>query len=149
MEDFCISQGYPALFILSFFASTIVPLGSEWLLVTLVVTGYNPAVSIAIATCGNTMGAITTYWIGLYGSPFLMHSILRISEESRQKAEKIYARYGIWSLLFSWIPFIGDPLCMLGGILKIRLSLFSVLVCSGKFARYLAISFLAIKITGS
>jgi membrane protein YqaA with SNARE-associated domain len=149
MEEFYLIQGYPALFVLSFLASTIIPLGSEWLLVALVVKGYSPTVSVIIATCGNTLGAFTTYWIGLYGSPFLMDKVLRISKESQQKAEHLYTRYGFWSLLFSWVPIVGDPLCLVGGVLKIRFTLFSLLVVSGKCARYIAISFLAIKFAGS
>ena len=146
MEEFYISQGYPALFVLSFLASTIIPLGSEWLLVALVVAGHNPFTSVAVATFGNTLGAVTTYGIGVYGSPVLMDRVLRASEESRQKAERLYNRYGTWSLLFSWLPVIGDPLCLVGGILKVRFMLFLLLVFSGKLARYIAVGFLATKL---
>ena len=55
MEEFYISQGYPALFVLSFLASTIIPLGSEWLLAALVAAGYNPMISVVVATFGNTL----------------------------------------------------------------------------------------------
>jgi len=149
MEDFYISQGYPALFVVSFLASTLIPLGSEWLLAALVVAGFNPMTSVAVATLGNTLGAVTTYGIGLYGSPVLMERVLRVSEESRHKAERIYGRYGFWSLLFSWLPVIGDPLCLVGGVLKIRFMLFILLVFSGKLVRYAAISLFAVKISGS
>lgn len=149
MEEFYISQGYPALFLLSFLASTIIPLGSEWLLVALIVNGYHPMTSVAIATSGNTLGAFTTYWIGLYGSSFLMSKILRVSVESQQRAERLYARYGFWSLLFSWLPVVGDPLCLVGGLLKVRFALFSILVFSGKCARYIAIGFVASKFGGA
>jgi membrane protein YqaA with SNARE-associated domain len=149
MEEFYISQGYPALFVLSFLASTIIPLGSEWLLAALVAAGYNPMISVVVATFGNTLGAVTTYGIGVYGSPVLIGRVLRMSEESRQKAERIYGRYGFWSLLFSWLPVIGDPLCLVGGVLRIRFMLFLFLVFSGKLVRYVAISLVAVKISGS
>ncbi|MBC8317631.1 MAG: DedA family protein [Desulfobulbaceae bacterium] len=148
MEEFYISQGYPALFVLSFLASTIIPLGSEWLLAALVASGFNPAASVAVATLGNTLGAVTTYAIGVYGSPVLMERVLRVSEESRKKAERFYGRYGLWSLLFSWLPVVGDPLCLVGGVLKIRFILFLLLVFTGKLARYAVISLLAVKISG-
>lgn len=148
MEEFYISQGYPALFVLSFLASTIIPLGSEWLLVALVVAGYNPATSVAVATFGNTLGAVTTYGIGVYGSPVLIGRIFRMNEVSRQKAERMYGRYGIWSLLFSWLPVVGDPLCFVGGALKTRFLLFLTLVFVGKLARYITVGFFAAKLSG-
>jgi len=146
MHDLFISYGYLGLFLLSFLASTIVPLGSEWLLVALLVSGYDPLMSVAIATAGNTLGACTTYGIGLYGSPFLICRILRVSDEARQKAERFFARYGSWSLLLSWVPVLGDPLCLVGGLLRIRFGKFSILVFSGKLARYAIVGLIALRI---
>jgi membrane protein YqaA with SNARE-associated domain len=146
MDDLITSHGYLTLFVLSFLASTIIPLGSEWLLVTLLVKGHDPVLSVSIATAGNTLGACTTYGIGLYGGPFLIGRILRISNESRQKAERLYTRYGSWSLLLSWVPFFGDPLCLVGGMLRIRFCRFAVLVLSGKLTRYAIVSLVALGI---
>jgi membrane protein YqaA with SNARE-associated domain len=128
--------GYFTLFILSFLASTLVPIGSEWFLIAIVTEGYDPVLSLMVATVGNTLGACTTYVIGLYGGPFFIAKILRMSDKSIQRAERFYAQYGLWSLLFSWVPFVGDPLCLVGGILRVRLVPFSVLVLVGKLARY-------------
>lgn len=144
MEHFFTSPGYPALFLLSFLASTLVPLGSEWLLVALLLKGYDPVSTIAVATAGNTLGACTTYAIGLYGGPFLISRVLRISDEARQRAERLYARYGSWSLLFSWTPVVGDPLCLVGGILRVRFPKFFLLVSSGKLARYVLVGFITL-----
>lgn len=148
MENFLYSHGYPALFLLSFLASTILPLGSEWLLAALVVKGMDPVLSIAVATAGNTLGACTTFGIGLYGGPFLIDRVLRISDESRCKAEKLFGKYGLWSLLFSWVPVVGDPLCFVAGVLRIQFALFVVLVLIGKLARYGIISLIAVKSQG-
>lgn len=143
MTDLLTSHGYPALFLLSFLASTVLPLGSEWLLAALIVQGHSPVLSIAVATAGNTLGACTTYAIGLYGGPFLIGRVLRISDASRQKAERFYARYGSWSLLLSWVPVLGDPLCLVGGMLRVHLGRFSLLVLSGKLARYVVVGLFA------
>ncbi|MRR07311.1 MAG: DedA family protein [Deltaproteobacteria bacterium] len=140
------SHGYLALFMLSFLASTILPLGSEWLLVALVMNGHDPALSVAVATVGNTLGACSTYGIGLYGGPFLIGRILRISDEAQQKAESLYTRYGSWSLLLSWVPIVGDPICLVGGMLRIRLGRFFTLVVTGKLARYAIVSLIALEI---
>jgi membrane protein YqaA with SNARE-associated domain len=146
MEDFFTGHGYLTLFMLSFLASTILPLGSEWLLAALVMNGHDPVLSVAVATVGNTLGACTTYGIGLYGGPFLIGRILRISDEAQQKAESLYTRYGSWSLLLSWVPIIGDPICLVGGILRIRLGRFFTLVVTGKLARYAIVSLIALGI---
>ena len=148
MEAFYISQGYPALFALSFLASSLIHLGSEWLLVALVLSGHNPVLSVSVATVGNTLGAVTTYAVGIYGGPVLMEKVFRISVESRQKAERMYSRFGSWSLIFSWVPVIGDTLCLVGGMLRIRLFLFSLLVITGKLARYAVVCMLATRFSG-
>lgn len=144
MDDFIASHGYLALFLLSFLASTLVPLGSEWLLVALLVNGHDPVSTVAVATAGNTLGACATFWIGSYGGPFLIGRVLRISDEARQRAERLYGRYGSWSLLFSWVPVVGDPLCLIGGILRVRFVKFTLLVISGKLARYALVGFITL-----
>jgi membrane protein YqaA with SNARE-associated domain len=144
--DLITSHAYLTLFLLSLLASTVVPLGSEWLLVAMVAGGYDPVLCVAVATAGNTLGACTTYAIGLFGGPFLIGRILRITDEARQKAERLYARYGSWSLLLSWLPIVGDPLCLVGGILRVRFGRFSILVLIGKLARYIIVTLVALKI---
>jgi membrane protein YqaA with SNARE-associated domain len=148
MVDFFSSHGYPALFLLSFLASTILPLGSEWLLAAMVVQGMDPMLSVAVATAGNTLGACTTFAIGLYGGPFLFNRILRVSDTSRRQAEKIFRKYGVWSILFSWVPVVGDPLCLVAGVLRVQFGTFVVLVLAGKLARYGIVSLVAQNFTG-
>ncbi len=144
---FDVNQGYPALFCLSFLASTIVPLGSEWLLIAMILKGFDPLTTVAVATGGNTIGAFTTYALGRYGSAFVMEKILGISRKSRKKAETLYARYGMWSLLFSWVPVVGDPLCLAGGVLQVRFAPYAILVTLGKLARYAAICWVTLKLS--
>ena len=140
METWLIEHGYPALFLLSFLAATLVPLGSEWLLAVLLINGFDPAVVVPVATLGNSCGALTTYAIGLWGGPFLVRRLLRIGPESQRKAERTFNRYGSWTLLFSWVPVLGDPLCLAAGILRTRFWRFLLLVASGKFFRYLVVA---------
>lgn len=148
MEEFLLRHGLPALFLLSFLASTLLPLGSEWLLVSLLLKGTDPVWAVGLATAGNTLGAFTSYLIGLYGGDFLIRRVLRIDEKARQRAGRSFTRYGSWSLLFSWVPVIGDPLCLVGGLLKIGFVRFALLVFSGKLARYLAVCWLTLDLAG-
>jgi membrane protein YqaA with SNARE-associated domain len=145
MHDILATYGYPALFLLSFCAATLLPLGSEWLLVTMLVQRHDPLLTVSIATVGNYLGACTSYAIGIYGGTFLITRVLRISSTEKERAERLFNRYGSWSLLFSWLPVIGDPLCLAGGILKIPFTRFSVLVATGKLGRYAIIAWLTLR----
>jgi membrane protein YqaA with SNARE-associated domain len=134
------ATGYLALFALSFTAATLLPLGSEWLLAALLLKGGDPFLLVFIATLGNLLGAVTTWLVGRYGGDFLIRRCLRIDAAAQRRAEERYGRYGIWSLLFSWVPLIGDPLCLIAGIFRVRLTLFIPLVGAGKLGRYLLLA---------
>ena len=61
-----------------------------------------------------------------------------------EKAELWYARYGKWSLLLSWVPFIGAPLTLAAGVLRERFEVFLILVLIAKLGRYLVIAAVAL-----
>lgn len=145
MHETLTAYGLPALFILSFLASTMLPLGSEWLLVALILQRHDPLLPVMTATVGNYLGACTSYAVGIYGGDFLIKKLLRIGDAERSRAERVFGRYGSWALFFSWLPVIGDPLCLAGGVLKIPFSRFSILVASGKALRYSAVAWLTLK----
>ena len=140
MEEFLLHNGLPALFVISFFAATILPLGSEWLLVALILQAHDAQNVVAIATVGNYLGACTTYAIGIWGSTFITEKILRINQAEMGRATRLYQKYGSWSILLSWVPVIGDPLCLLGGSLRLNFVHFSLLAFIGKLARYALIA---------
>ena len=139
------SPGLPALFLLSFLAATILPIGSEWLLVILIIQGLSPTNVVITASIGNFLGACTTYLIGIWGSGFFNRSVLRIGDEQLTRSRKVYEKYGTWSLLLSWLPVVGDPLCLLAGLFRVGLDRFSLLVFIGKFSRYATLAFLTLQ----
>jgi membrane protein YqaA with SNARE-associated domain len=140
MHDWLLQYGLPALFLLSFIAATLLPLGSEWLLMALLANGHPPLTCVLVATVGNTLGAMTSYIIGYYGADWFATKVLRISTAQQDQAERWYRRFGTWSLLLSWMPVVGDPLCLLGGFYRVRCSWFLLLVAAGKGLRYLTIA---------
>jgi len=145
---FFTSPGYPVLFLLSFLAATVLPIGSEWLLIVMVIKGFSPEYCVLTASIGNYLGACTNLLIGMWGSDFCIKKILRIDEEQLQKAERLYNKYGAWSLLLSWLPVVGDPLCIVAGVFKVHFIRFTVLVYIGKFCRYATLAFLTLQATG-
>ena len=133
--------GLPALFLVSFLASTLLPLGSEWLLVALLVEGHGPTQTVLVATLGNTLGSVTDYLIGYYGREWFVQKLLRLDTAQLDRAGRWFDRYGSWALLLAWLPVVGDPLCVVSGMLKTPPGRFTLLVAIGKGLRY---SFLAV-----
>jgi membrane protein YqaA with SNARE-associated domain len=142
------SPSLPTLFFLSFLASTILPIGSEWLLIVMIVQGFPFHQVVMTASVGNFLGACTTYLIGIRGSDFLIRTVLRIDDKQMTRAREIYGKYGTWSLLLSWLPVVGDPLCLLAGIFRTGFGRFALLVFVGKFSRYATLAFLVLQGTG-
>ena len=136
LHDWLNQPGYASLFFMSLLASTLLPLGSEWLLVMMLAGGYDPLSTVAVATAGNYLGGVVTYLIGIAGGSWLIEKILRVSPQQQERARQYYRRYGSFSLLFSWLPIVGDPLCLVGGMLRVHFGLFTLLVASGKLVRY-------------
>ena len=97
-----------------------------------------------VATSGNVLGSLVNYGIGLWGSIFVMNKILKISEDEYRKSEQRFHRYGVFSLLFAWVPVVGDPLTVVAGALRVNIGVFLALVGTGKLARYIAVSYLTL-----
>ncbi|MCD6581681.1 MAG: DedA family protein [Desulfuromusa sp.] len=145
MAEFFTEYGLWSLFLISFCASTLIPLGSEWLLVALLLQGSNPITTVVIATLGNSLGSGTSYLIGYYGGDWLQEKLLRIDKNQQQRAESWFNRYGSWSLLLAWLPIVGDPLCLVSGMLKTPVIRFSLLVTTGKGIRYSILTLLTLQ----
>jgi membrane protein YqaA with SNARE-associated domain len=58
LSSFIDNYGYLNLFILSFLASTVLPLGSEALVVALIYQGFSPFTVIMVATVGNYVSSL-------------------------------------------------------------------------------------------
>lgn len=127
---------YLILFISSFISATLFPLGSEALLIYDVKEGYNIYLLLFFATLGNSLGSVINYFLGLKGEEFLINKNL-LSEKYILKAKYYFDKYGSLSILFSWLPIIGDPITFIAGVLKYDFKKFLVLVVIAKFSRYL------------
>ena len=119
-----------ALFASSFLAATLLPGGSE--LVFAGVLKINPQQywpALAVATLGNTLGGMSSYLIGRI-----------IPQHTELKGLQWVKRFGSPVLLASWVPIIGDPLCVAAGWLRLNPWFAALFMALGKFARYLAIA---------
>lgn len=127
-----------ALFGSALLSSTLFPGGSEALLLYRLHQGADPVATVASATAGNVLGSLVTYAMGRFGR----RAVQRTEKTERHvaRAERWFARFGHPALLFAWLPVVGDPLCLIAGVLRVGVASFLVLVTLGKLARYAALA---------
>ncbi|NKQ41917.1 MAG: DedA family protein [Sulfurovum sp.] len=130
---------YVTLFFSALVSATLFPMGSEALLVYDIEQGHPLVWLVAIATFGNTLGAVINYWLGLGGEVLLEEKGL-INPIKFAKFNRWFAKYGGWSLLLSWMPFIGDLFTFAAGIAKYSFWKFLLLVAIAKLGRYLVLA---------
>jgi membrane protein YqaA with SNARE-associated domain len=132
---------YGALFASAFLAATVLPAQSEAVLAAMLLAGEHPAaVLIAVASTGNVLGAAVNWALGRGLERFKDRSWFPAKAETLARAQRWYQRYGKWSLLLSWAPFIGDPLTLAAGIMRERFLVFLALVTVAKVGRYLVLA---------
>ncbi|WP_407356140.1 YqaA family protein [Methanolobus sp. WCC5] len=119
------------------------PLGSEGLVVLMVVGNFNIYTVVLVASVANFLGSCTSYYIGYTGRSLVISKYLHISDNQLKRAEESFKKYGAFSLLFTWLPGIGDAITVAGGLLRYRFSYFAILVFAGKLFRYMAVAYLA------
>ena len=132
---------YFILFGSAFISATLFPLGSEALLIYDITQGHNIYLLLFFATFGNSLGSVVNYFLGLKGEEYLINKKL-LNEKYISKTKTYFDKYGFWSILFSWLPIIGDSITFVAGILKYDFRKFLILVIIAKFSRYLFIAFL-------
>jgi len=120
--------------------ATIVPFGSEMYFATLLsLNKYNNLLLLIAASIGNVLGSVFNWVCGYYVNYFIKKPWFPIKKDKIVKGTEIFNKYGKWSLLLSWVPFIGDPITFVAGTLRFSLVPFLILVSIGKVGRYLII----------
>ena len=135
--------GYISLFTISFLAATILPLSSELMLASMLsIENYNRTLLIVFSSLGNILGSVFNWVLGFYFIKLQNKKWFPFKEKQILKSSIWFEKYGKWSLLFAWVPIIGDPLTFVAGIMKTKFFIFLILVGIGKILRYLFISLL-------
>jgi membrane protein YqaA with SNARE-associated domain len=128
---------YAGLFVNAFVAATLIPIPSEPAFIALLATGTgHPALLLVVATLGNTVGALTNFALGRGIEHYRERPWFPVSQERYEAACAQFGRYGVWALLLSWIPVLGDPLTIAAGALRVPLMKFLLLTGLGKAIRY-------------
>jgi membrane protein YqaA with SNARE-associated domain len=128
---------YFFVFLVSFLSATILPLGSEGVLLYY---ANDDTISVFFlwlwASLGNTLGGLTNWLLGSYLLRYGNKKWFPVKKEIREKAEQLFNRYGVWSLLFTWLPVVGDGIALISGVLRTPIWYFLPLVVIGKATRY-------------
>ena len=134
---------YLSLFIISFLAATILPFSSELTLAGLMATSsYDNLLLLAVASLGNILGSVVNWILGFYSRNLSTKKWFPFKDKQIEKSSKRFNKFGRWSLLFAWVPIIGDPLTLAAGLLRVKFIEFLILVTIGKVSRYLVIFYL-------
>ena len=103
---------------------------------------FEKNILLIVASSGNILGSIFNWYLGKKITIFQDRKWFPVSPEQLNKSQKYFQKYGFWSLLLAWVPVIGDPLTLLAGVLKVRFSIFFILVSISKISRYVFILYL-------
>ena len=125
------AAGLVGLAFWAFLSSTLLPGSSELVLAAFLANSPDRHwAAIAVATLGNTLGGLTSFAIG------------RLLPQPRQRPRALAwtQRHGVPILLLSWLPVIGDALCVASGWLRHNAFAAALAIAAGKFARYVALA---------
>ncbi|MBI9068292.1 MAG: DedA family protein [Salinivirgaceae bacterium] len=134
--------GYLALFLASFLAATVVPFSSEAILSGMLLAKYNMVLCVGVATLGNFLGGLTSYYLGYLGREIWIEKYLKVPIE---KVERIKAKIKgkeQWIAFFCWLPFVGDIIAIALGFVKMNVLNVSIGMFIGKLIRYLVVALL-------
>ncbi len=140
-------SAYLGLFAIAFVAATILPAQSEAALVALLVAGrQDPVLLVAVASLGNTLGAVVNWLLGRAVARFRDRPWFPVSAAQLDRATRWYGRWGRWSLLLSWAPIGGDALTVAAGVLREPFWSFLLLVGIAKTGRYVLLTTVTLNI---
>ena len=129
------STGLWGLFLSSLLAATLLPGGSEAVLLYANHKSLaSPTVLLLIATLGNTLGGLSSWGIGWWIRRRWPGR--KLEKSQHRKALDRVQQHGAPLLLLSWVPIIGDPLCVAAGWVRINLFASLLFIALGKGARY-------------
>jgi len=136
MESFA-EWGYLGLFLASFLAATVIPLGSEIVLSILIANNYDITLSLFIASVGNWLGGLSSYGIGRLGNWTIIERYFRVSKKKIKRLKIKIDNWGSMLAFFCWLPVFGDPIAIGLGFFRTNLLMVSFWMLLGKLIRYI------------
>ena len=128
--------GLIGLFLGCFLAATVVPFSSDFLMVGVLIAGINPVLAIIVATAGNWLGGLTSYYIGFIGKWDWIEKWFKVKEETLLKQKHNIDKYGSMLAFLTWLPIIGDIFAVTLGFYQVNFTKSAIFMLIGKGARF-------------
>ena len=141
--------GYWGMFLAGLLAGTVVPFSSEVVLIALLALGFDAIPLLIIASVGNWIGGMTTYWIGLMGKTIWLEKYFNVSHEKLIAFESRIGRWGSYWALISWVPIAGNLITAALGFFRVPVLPVAIYMAIGKVTRYIIIIYIALEIGSS
>lgn len=141
MLDGFAEYGYIGLFVASFLAATILPLGSEVVFAALLAAGLNGWACVAVASVGNWLGGMTNYYLGRLGKIEWIEKYLKVKKEKIDKMQRWLEGKGASMAFFSFLPVVGDIIALALGYMRANVYVVNIAMFSGKLLRYILIMY--------
>lgn len=126
------------LFFVALISATVIPAQAELVLFALLATGeYDEWLLVGAACAGNVLGTSVNWWIGRYINRFQKARWFPVKKKYLKKAERLFQKHGKITLLLAGIPFIGDPITIVAGMLKVNFWFFLPVAGFAKCLRYI------------
>ncbi|MFT6746645.1 MAG: membrane protein YqaA with SNARE-associated domain [Glaciecola sp.] len=127
---------YLILFLSSFLAATVIPFSSEAHLFYLITKNYNPYYLLIVASVGNTLGGISSYYLGYLCKWSWLKKYFGVKKDKVLNYQTKIDKYGVWIALLCWLPVVGDVIAVALGVFKLNWKKVLVLMFVGKAIRY-------------
>ncbi len=134
--EFLFDYGLWGLLVASFLAATLIPFSSDALLLLMVANGFAPIDCIVVATLGNWLGGMSSYFLGYLGKWSWIEKYLRVKRQKIERWHNKLEKRGAIFAFFSWLPFVGDIFAVGLGILRTNYIVVATAMLIGKFLRY-------------
>ena len=131
--------GYAGVFVASVVSSTPVPFTPEIVVIPLLRAGYAPWAVFLTMLSGTYAGALISYAIGRGGARLAARRRSVRDSQRLEHARGFFRRWGVYALFFSWLPIVGDPIAVLGGVMRVPLGTFTFWILLGRRLRCLAV----------
>ena len=141
MEAF-VEWGYLGLFIASFLGATIIPFSSELVFSLLIIKGYDFNLSLLVATTGNWLGGLSSYFLGRLGKWSTLEKYFRLKKEKIVKFKTNIDKWGSLLAFFCWLPIVGDPIAVGLAFFRTNYILVAIWMFIGKLIRYIVWAFI-------
>lgn len=141
MLDGFVEYGYIGLFLASFLAATILPLGSEVVFGGLIAMGMDAWGCVIVASVGNWAGGMTNYFLGRLGKVEWIEKYLKVKKEKIDKIQNWLEGKGAIMAFFSFLPVVGDIIALALGFMRANVYVVNVAMFAGKFIRYVLIMY--------